>query len=81
MSSFTSSIFQSRDTNLRQLLTRAVLGLWTSHLMEAELLRAAQGIQTGLHLVEERAALQDLLLQSFEVVNVAHSVAAMTVGE
>lgn len=49
--------------------------------MEAELLRAAQGIQTGLHLVEERAALQDLLLQSFEVVNVAHSVAAMTAGE
>ena len=40
-----------------------------------------EGIQTGLHLVEERAALQDLLLQSFEVVSVAHCVAAMTVGE
>lgn len=73
--------FNPETHNLRQLLTRAVLGLWTSHLMEAELLRAAQGIQTGLHLVEDRAALQDLLLQSFEVVNVAHCVAAMTVGE
>lgn len=52
-----------------------------SHLVKAELLWGAQGIQAGLHLAEESAALQDLLLQSLEVVNVAHCVAAMTVGE
>lgn len=48
--------------------------------MKAELLWGVQGIQGGLHVAEESAAIQDLLLQSLEVVNVAHCVAAMTVG-
>lgn len=34
-----------------------------------------------LHLAEQGTALQDLLLQSLEVVDVAHRVAAVTVGE
>lgn len=49
--------------------------------MKAELLWATQGINGGLHLAEEAAALQDLLLQSFKVVNVAHCMSAMTVGK
>lgn len=49
--------------------------------MKAELRWVAQGMKGGIHLAEESAALQDLPLQSLEVVNVAHCMAAMTVGE
>ncbi len=49
--------------------------------MKAELLWGAWGIQGGLHLAEESAALQDLLLQSLKVINVAHCMAAMAVGK
>lgn len=56
---------------------------WTSHLVQAELLQGGddQGAEGGLHLVEQSAPLQDLLLQSLEVVNMAHHVAAMMAGE
>lgn len=49
--------------------------------MKAELLRRAQGIKCSLHLAEESAALQELLLQSCEVVHMTHDVAAAAVGE
>jgi len=49
--------------------------------MQAELLWGAQGIKCRLHRAEESAALQDLLLQSLEVIHVAHCMAAMAVGE
>ncbi len=49
--------------------------------MEAELLCGAWGTKVSLHRVEQSTALQDLLLQSLEVIDVAHCVAAMTVGE
>lgn len=49
--------------------------------MMAELLRGVQGTEAGLHLAEESAALQDLLLQSLEVINVSHSVASVKVSK
>lgn len=47
--------------------------------MKGELLWGAQRIKSSLHLKEERTSLEDVLLQNFEVINVAHCMAAMTV--
>lgn len=52
-----------------------------SHLAKAELLRGAKRAHRGLDPAEQSTALQDLLLQSHKVVNVANGVAAMTVCE
>jgi len=41
----------------------------------------AQRVQGGLHPAQQRAALQDLLLQGLEVVDVAHGVAPVAAGE
>lgn len=60
--------------------TCGMFWFWT-HLMKAELLWGAQGIKSHLHLAEKSAALQDLLLQSFKVFNVADHMAAVTVGK
>lgn len=49
--------------------------------MKAEVLWAAQGIEGRLHLAEKGAALQDLLLQSFKVSNVADHMATVTVRQ
>lgn len=70
-----------QNTTCQDHLICGIFGSWISHLMKAELLWGARGIQGSLHLAEESAALQDLLLQSLEVINVAHCVAAMAVGE
>ena len=66
------------DTNIQNCpIGGAFFGPRVPHLAETELLqgRDSQGAEGRLHLAEQSTALQDLLLQSLEVVDVAEDLA------